>query len=303
MIYSTATNSLTSQNTTVPASCSPSRPTTVSWSSTIRSAECFTSTTPPPVREPPTGAWEWPPNGRPIPILSTSLIAPRSVALTPTRSTSITSTSAGAPTLSPPPAVPERGHYGSRHRRVSRRHSDRRPHLVPLRHGRQQRQHPVLSARRFRQLATSVLGATSNGQHVLGASLSGSSITLDDIGLLFRPRRCALKPPPARRPIRWRPDAALHQPHDQWNGESHRRHQRDCRQPGRYRHGAHHLHRHGRAHRLRHLHDAHHVHHGGPASFLSAPVQRRGPRRLRHFCRRFLHHAAHCAARRCIFAR
>ncbi|MGB6856857.1 MAG: hypothetical protein WBE03_08235 [Terracidiphilus sp.] len=32
-------------------------------------------------------------------------------------------------------------------------------------------------------LTTSVLGATSNGQHVLGASLNGSSITLDDIGL------------------------------------------------------------------------------------------------------------------------
>ena len=32
-------------------------------------------------------------------------------------------------------------------------------------------------------VTTSVLGATSNGQHMLGASLSGSSITLDDIGL------------------------------------------------------------------------------------------------------------------------
>jgi len=32
-------------------------------------------------------------------------------------------------------------------------------------------------------LATSVLGATTDGAHMLGASLSGSSITLDDIGL------------------------------------------------------------------------------------------------------------------------
>lgn len=32
-------------------------------------------------------------------------------------------------------------------------------------------------------LATSVLGATSNGEHILGASLNGSSITLGDIGV------------------------------------------------------------------------------------------------------------------------
>ena len=36
-------------------------------------------------------------------------------------------------------------------------------------------------------IPTSVLGATSDGQHILGASLSGSSITLDDIGLNIPP--------------------------------------------------------------------------------------------------------------------
>ncbi|MGO8934679.1 MAG: hypothetical protein ACLQDA_13300 [Terracidiphilus sp.] len=36
-------------------------------------------------------------------------------------------------------------------------------------------------------IPTSVLGATSDGQHVLGASLNGSSITLDDIGLNIPP--------------------------------------------------------------------------------------------------------------------
>ena len=56
-------------------------------------------------------------------------------------------------------------------------------------------------------LTTSVLGATTDGQHMLGASLNGSSITLNDIGLAIPDRRLAraLKPPPARRPIRWRP--------------------------------------------------------------------------------------------------
>ncbi len=37
------------------------------------------------------------------------------------------------------------GHHRPRHWRISCRHSNRRPHLVPLRHGRQQRQHSVLS--------------------------------------------------------------------------------------------------------------------------------------------------------------
>ncbi|HEY1805672.1 MAG TPA: hypothetical protein VGG45_14445 [Terracidiphilus sp.] len=36
-------------------------------------------------------------------------------------------------------------------------------------------------------LVTSTLGATEDGQHILGASLSGSSITLDDIGLNIPP--------------------------------------------------------------------------------------------------------------------
>jgi hypothetical protein len=36
-------------------------------------------------------------------------------------------------------------------------------------------------------IPTSVLGATSDGQHILGASLNGSSITLDDIGLNIPP--------------------------------------------------------------------------------------------------------------------
>jgi hypothetical protein len=36
-------------------------------------------------------------------------------------------------------------------------------------------------------IPTSVLGATSDGQHILGASLSGSSIALDDIGLNIPP--------------------------------------------------------------------------------------------------------------------
>ncbi|MGO9324989.1 MAG: hypothetical protein ACLP07_10545 [Terracidiphilus sp.] len=36
-------------------------------------------------------------------------------------------------------------------------------------------------------IPTSVLGATSDGQHILGASLSGTSITLDDIGLNIPP--------------------------------------------------------------------------------------------------------------------
>ena len=36
-------------------------------------------------------------------------------------------------------------------------------------------------------ILTSVLGATSDGQHILGASLNGSSITLDDIGLNIPP--------------------------------------------------------------------------------------------------------------------
>jgi hypothetical protein len=36
-------------------------------------------------------------------------------------------------------------------------------------------------------ISTSVLGATSDGQHILGASLNGSSITLDDIGLNIPP--------------------------------------------------------------------------------------------------------------------
>jgi len=36
-------------------------------------------------------------------------------------------------------------------------------------------------------LATSVLGATTDGAHMLGAALSGSSITLDDIGLSIPP--------------------------------------------------------------------------------------------------------------------
>ncbi|MGB8031659.1 MAG: hypothetical protein WCF30_18555 [Terracidiphilus sp.] len=36
-------------------------------------------------------------------------------------------------------------------------------------------------------IPTSVLGATSDGQHMLGASLNGSSITLDDIGLNIPP--------------------------------------------------------------------------------------------------------------------
>jgi hypothetical protein len=36
-------------------------------------------------------------------------------------------------------------------------------------------------------LVTNILGATSDGQHVLGASLNGSSITLDDIGVSIPP--------------------------------------------------------------------------------------------------------------------
>jgi len=36
-------------------------------------------------------------------------------------------------------------------------------------------------------LVTSVLGATSDGQHILGASLNGTSITLDDIGVNIPP--------------------------------------------------------------------------------------------------------------------
>jgi trimeric autotransporter adhesin len=36
-------------------------------------------------------------------------------------------------------------------------------------------------------IPTSVLGATADGQHILGASLNGSSITLDDIGLSIPP--------------------------------------------------------------------------------------------------------------------
>jgi len=37
------------------------------------------------------------------------------------------------------------------------------------------------------KLLTSVIGATGDGQHILGASLNGSSITLDDIGLNIPP--------------------------------------------------------------------------------------------------------------------
>ena len=36
-------------------------------------------------------------------------------------------------------------------------------------------------------LVTNILGATSDGQHILGASLNGSSITLDDIGVSIPP--------------------------------------------------------------------------------------------------------------------
>jgi hypothetical protein len=39
----------------------------------------------------------------------------------------------------------------------------------------------------FVNVLTNVLGATSDGAHILGASLSGSSITLDDIGLSIPP--------------------------------------------------------------------------------------------------------------------
>jgi trimeric autotransporter adhesin len=41
-------------------------------------------------------------------------------------------------------------------------------------------------------VVTNILGATSDGQHILGASLTGASITLDDIGLNIPP-----PPPPA----------------------------------------------------------------------------------------------------------
>jgi hypothetical protein len=43
-------------------------------------------------------------------------------------------------------------------------------------------------------LPTNALGATADGQHILGASLNGSSITLDDIGLNF-PLSLANPPP------------------------------------------------------------------------------------------------------------
>ena len=47
---------------------------------------------------------------------------------------------------------------------------------------------------------TSVLGATTDGEHILGASLNGASITLNDIGVSIPPHylRYVLKPPPAR---------------------------------------------------------------------------------------------------------
>ncbi len=37
------------------------------------------------------------------------------------------------------------------------------------------------------KLPTGVLGATTDGAHILGASLNGSSITLDDIGVSIPP--------------------------------------------------------------------------------------------------------------------
>ena len=154
---------------------------------------------------------------------------------------------------------------------------------------------------------TSVLGATTDGQHILGASLSGSSITLDDIGRQYSGHSLcpeAATGCPATNQVRPDSVAALHNP--VLNGTVNLTGVTNAtavnqvvtgRRPPR-------LPYHGRAHRLRHLHHAEHFHYGAPASVLSAPGQRRRPGRLCDLRRRFTSSTPpHRSARRRVLSR
>jgi hypothetical protein len=163
-------------------------------------------------------------------------------------------------------------------------------------------------------LPTSVLGATADGAHMLGASLSGSSITLGDIGLAISatplcPESTTGTPPnqvETMKPLSTNPTL---------NGTVNLTGVTNATAVNRC--GSHHcLHHHGRAHRLHHLHHPQHVHRGRPAPLLPAPSQRQpGPAaRLRNLLPRritqtqlFRRHTgdplAHGSALRHVFAR
>ena len=131
-------------------------------------------------------------------------------------------------------------------------------------------------------IPTSVLGATSDGQHILGASLNGSSITLDDIGLNIPP---SLAYPAAQCPITTSGSTQTLSPlstnpaldgsvnltgvtnataiNQVVTGTAPTTASTTCR-----------------ARRFRHLQHAGHFHHGRAASLLSASANRRRTRRL-----------------------
>ena len=155
-------------------------------------------------------------------------------------------------------------------------------------------------------LPTSVLGATTDGTHMLGASLNGSSITLDDIGLTI-PRHAASCPetttgtPPNQvetmKPLSTNPTL---------NGTVNLTGVTNATAVNQVVTGTapttasiHH----GRAHRLRHLHHAQHVHHGRATTLLPAPDKRRRPRGYVTFADSYLVHSAHRSAGRRVFTR
>ena len=152
---------------------------------------------------------------------------------------------------------------------------------------------------------TDVLGATSDGQHILGASLSGSSITLDDIGVKIPP---SLAYPDAECPEATAGTTQILSPlstNPVLNGSVNltRVTARRRRQPGRHWHGADNgLHHDCRAHCFRHLQHALCIHNRGAASGLSAAADRCRANWLCDLCRQHIRDAAHCAAHRHIFA-
>ena len=161
-------------------------------------------------------------------------------------------------------------------------------------------------------IPTSVLGATSDGGHVLGASLSGTSITLNDIGVSI--------PPTSQFPAAECPETTTGTPPNQvqtmaplstnpsLNGSVNLTGVTNATAINQIVTGT--------ApttasvttaapDRIRHLQHSEHFHDGSHAPLLSAAIDpgRHWPRGLRHLRRQHVGHAAHGAASRRFLAR
>ena len=190
MVYSTNGNTLTKQDPSFPAWCSPFLQMATICSSTIKYVASFTSTTSPAASSVPLAAWVPQLHGRRIRILFTSSIALRSAAghtntlyvhdANSGWSTYDLSASGGAQNLAV--TVPGLGAWLAGNPTVA--HTWCPSGTVGNNATIQFYPQPSTDSL---NIPTNVLGATSDGQHILGASLNGSSITLDDIGLNIPP--------------------------------------------------------------------------------------------------------------------